>query len=32
MPPAQYAAELERVLTDLARKSQEIRTIEGRSK
>lgn len=32
MPPAQYAAELERVLTDLARKSQEIRTLEGRSR
>lgn len=30
MPPAQYAAELEKVLTDLARKSQEIRAIEGK--
>ena len=32
MPPAQYAAELEKALTDLARKSQEIREIEGKSK
>lgn len=30
MPPAQYAAELEKVLTDLAIKSQEIRAIEGK--
>lgn len=30
MPPAQYAAELEKVLTDLALKSQEIRAIEGK--
>ena len=29
MPPAQYAAELEEVLTDLARKTQEIRALEG---
>jgi len=32
MPPAQYAAELEKVLTDLARKSQEIRVLEGKGK
>jgi hypothetical protein len=32
MPPAQYAAELETVLTDLARKSQEIRALEGGKK
>lgn len=32
MPPAQYAAELEKVLTDLARKSQEIRALEGKGK
>jgi hypothetical protein len=32
MPPAQYAAELEKVLIDLARKSQEIRAIEGKGK
>lgn len=32
MPPAQYAAELEQVLTDLARKSQEIRVLEGKGK
>ena len=32
MPPAQYAEELEKVLTDLARKSQEIRAIEGKGK
>jgi hypothetical protein len=32
MPPAQYATELEKVLTDLARKSQEIRAIEGKGK
>ena len=32
MPPAQYAAELEKVLTDLALKSQEIRAIEGKKK
>ena len=32
MPPAQYAAELEKVLVDLARKSQEIRAIEGKGK
>ncbi|HVL66005.1 MAG TPA: C13 family peptidase [Vicinamibacterales bacterium] len=32
LPPAQYAAELEKVLTDLARKSQEIRAIEGKGK
>jgi hypothetical protein len=30
MPPGQYAAELEKVLTDLARKSQEIRALEGK--
>lgn len=30
MPPAQYAAELEKVLTELALKSQEIRAIEGK--
>jgi hypothetical protein len=30
MPPAQYAAELEKVLTDLARKTAEIRAIEGK--
>lgn len=32
MPPAQYAAELEKVLTDLARKSQEIRALEGKGR
>jgi hypothetical protein len=32
MPSAQYAAELEKVLTDLARKSQEIRALEGKGK
>jgi hypothetical protein len=32
MPPAQYAAELEQVLTDLARKTQEIRAAEGKGK
>ena len=32
MPPAQYAVELEKVLTDLARKSQEIRALEGKGK
>jgi hypothetical protein len=32
MPPAQYAAELEKVLTDLARKTQEIRALEGKGK
>jgi hypothetical protein len=32
MPPAQYASELEKVLTDLAVKSQEIRAIEGKGK
>lgn len=32
MPPAQYAAELEKVLIELARKSQEIRAIEGKAK
>ena len=32
MPPAEYAAELEKVLTDLARKSQEIRALEGKGK
>lgn len=32
MPSAQYAAELEKVLVDLARKSQEIRAIEGKGK
>lgn len=32
MPPAQYAAELEKVLTDLARKSQEIRALEGKNR
>lgn len=32
MPAAQYAAELEKVLTDLARKSQEIRALEGKGK
>jgi hypothetical protein len=32
MSPAQYAAELEKVLTDLARKSQEIRALEGKGK
>lgn len=32
MPPAQYAQELETVLTDLARKSQEIRALEGGKK
>ena len=32
MPPAQYASELEKVLTDLALKSQEIRAIEGKGK
>lgn len=30
MPPAQYATELEKALTDLARKTQEIRAIEGK--
>ena len=30
MTPAQYAAELEKVLTELARKTQEIRAIEGK--
>lgn len=32
MPPAQYAAELEKVLTDLARKTQEIQALEGKGK
>jgi len=32
LPPAQYAEELEKVLTDLARKSQEIRALEGKGK
>jgi hypothetical protein len=32
MPPAQYAQELEKVLTELARKSQEIRALEGGKK
>lgn len=32
LPPAQYAAELEQVLTDLARKSQEIRALEGKGR
>lgn len=32
MDPAKYAAELERVLTELARKSQEIRALEGKVK
>ncbi len=32
MPPAQYAAELEKALTDLALKSQEIRALEGKTK
>jgi hypothetical protein len=32
MPPAQYAGELEKVLTDLARKSREIRDLEGKGK
>ena len=32
LPPAQYAAELEKVLTDLARKTQEIRAMEGKGK
>ena len=32
MPPAQYAAELEQVLTDLALKTREIRAIEGQKK
>lgn len=32
VPAAQYAAELEKVLTDLARKTQEIRAIEGKGK
>ncbi|MDQ3486480.1 MAG: C13 family peptidase [Acidobacteriota bacterium] len=32
MPPAQYASELEKVLTDLALKSQEIRALEGKGK
>jgi hypothetical protein len=32
MPAAQYASELEKVLTDLARKSQEIRALEGKGK
>ena len=32
LPPAQYAAELEQVLTDLARKSQQIRALEGKGK
>jgi hypothetical protein len=30
MPPAQYAAELEKALIDLARKTQEIRALEGK--
>jgi hypothetical protein len=29
MPPARYASELERLLTDLAMKTREIRTLEG---
>lgn len=32
LPPAQYAAELEKVLTDLARKTREIRALEGKGK
>lgn len=32
MPPAQYAAELEKLLIELARKSQAIRAIEGKGK
>jgi hypothetical protein len=32
MPPAQYDAELEKVLIDLARKTQEIRAAEGKGK
>jgi hypothetical protein len=32
LPAAQYAAELEKVLTELARKSQEIRALEGKGK
>jgi hypothetical protein len=32
MPPAQYAAELEKVLIDLARKTREIRALEGKGK
>ena len=32
MPPAQYASELERLVTDLALKTREIRTIEGERK
>ena len=32
MDPAQYAAELEKALTDLARKSAEIRALEGKGK
>ena len=30
MTPVQYAAELEKLLTELARKTQEIRAIEGK--
>jgi hypothetical protein len=29
LPPAQYADELEKVLVELAKKTQEIRAIEG---
>ena len=29
LPPARYASELERLVTDLALKTREIRTIEG---
>ncbi len=29
MPPAKYTSELERLVTDLALKTREIRTIEG---
>ena len=32
MPPAQYAEDLEKVLTELARKGQEIRALEGKGK
>ena len=32
MPPAQYAGELEQVLIELAKKTQEIRAIEGKQK
>ena len=32
MPPAKYTSELERLVTDLAMKTREIRTLEGDAK